>query len=143
MNKTHIENTYEFKLICKQVKKQFKWITDCIVSEEQSQYLSTPLIGFMIDPILACNINGWKINDYIKEYSETNFTYSGFLMFVFDISTEEENDIRYEIKKIIKNVIDSSAIPYTYKIQDRDDVEIDDFYINFNDYDIPNELFEM
>lgn len=139
-NRQKIENGYTFKVICNLIKKNYKWISICVGSDEQDTYNDTALIGFVVNPKLCFELNGWKLNDYMKIYLDKNIPVKGVLSYIFDISIDEEDEITSGIENIFSIVKSSSAIPDNLKFN-TSSIEIDGFYVYFNDVVIPDNFF--
>ena len=76
----------------------------------------------------------------MKIYLDKNIPVKGVLSYIFDISIDEEDEITSGIENIFSIVKSSSAIPDNLKFN-TSSIEIDGFYVYFNDVVIPDNFF--
>ena len=131
MTKEEIENTYEFKIIKKAVMKEFPFIKDVFISEDDSksldEYKYIYFISAKIDPFIMTNLYGgqvWSlVIDMLKKYGYYD---SSFLTtFVRTEDRDPISKISKELKSLIKGIHETETLPKEFKLDKH--VEIDTF----------------
>ena len=122
-----VEDSYEFKLIKKILKREFPWIVDLLVpSDEEINNYALIFVDIVMDPYMLQRETGWPLNSYMKFYftGDKNWLHSGdryyyktsYLTTMFGVPREETNPIQDNIEDIMKQVAKSPAIPSDLKL---------------------------
>jgi hypothetical protein len=131
MTKEEIENTYEFKIIKKAVMREFPFIKDVFISEDDSKeldgYKYIYFISAKIDPFIMTNLYGGQVwvhvIDMMRKYGEYN---SSFLTtFVRSEDRDPISSIGRELKSLVRGIHDTETLPREFKL---------DKYIEFDTF---------
>jgi hypothetical protein len=119
-----VEDSYEFKLMKKILKREYPWIVDILVpdDEEINKYALIFLL-IVIDPFLLQQMTGWPFNYYMKVYldgymkAEGPYSYrTSYLTTIYDVSRDESNPIQDDIENTMRAIAKSPAIPQDLKL---------------------------
>ena len=119
-----VEDSYEFKLMKKILKREYPWIVDILVpSDEEINNWGLIFLPIVIDPFLLQQTEGWSFNHYMRVYfsgylkAEGPYSYrTSYLTTVYDVPRDVTNPIRDEIEDTMKAVAKSPAIPQDLKL---------------------------
>ena len=127
VTKEEVENSYEFKLIKKILKREFPWIIDVLLpSDEEINNYALIFVNIIIDPYKLQREVGWPFNSYMKFYLEGNNNFitthepyaynTAYLTTIYDVPREDSNYIQEDIEKTMKQIAKSPAIPEDLKL---------------------------
>jgi len=127
VTKEEVENSYEFKLIKKILKREFPWIIDVLLpSDEEINQYSLIFVNVLIDPYMLQRETGWPFNSYMKFYFGTDNTFlhthepyaysTAYLTTMYDVPREDSNYIQEDIEKTMRQIAKSPAIPEDLKL---------------------------
>jgi hypothetical protein len=127
VTKEEVENSYEFKLIKKILKREYPWIIDILLpSDEEINQYSLIFVNVLIDPYMLQRETGWPFNSYMKFYFGTDNTFlhthepyaysTAYLTTMYDVPREDSNYIQEDIEKTMKQIAKSPAIPEDLKL---------------------------
>jgi hypothetical protein len=127
VTKEEVENSYEFKLIKKILKREYPWIIDILLpSEEEINQYALIFLNVIIDPYILQRETGWQFNTYMKFYfsGNNNFIHThepyayntAYLTTIYNVPREETNTIQEDIEKTMKQIAKSPAIPEDLKL---------------------------
>ncbi len=119
-----VEDSYEFKLIKKILKREYPWIVDILVpSDEEINKYGLIFLPIVIDPFLLQQMEGWPFNGYMRAYltgflkPEGPYSYrTSYLTTVYDVPREETIPIQDNIENTMRAVAMSPAIPQDLKL---------------------------
>ena len=119
-----VEDSYEFKLIKKILKREYPWIVDLLVpDDEEINKYGLIFVPIVIDPFLLQQMTGWPFNHYMKVYldgylkAEGPYSYrTSYLTTIYDVSRDETNPIQNDIEKTMRAISMSPAIPQDLKL---------------------------
>ena len=125
-----IYNVYAFKLIRKALKREFPWIKDIFVRQEDLDQYKTIFLNFDYDPNEFSKAYGHEIKEWVKEYIDGGFylDYS-YPQLINDMTYEEYKSIRDDMKRTIKDVAENPALPDEFKFGNRD-IALGTWHIN-------------
>ena len=127
VTKEEVENSYEFKLTKKILKREYPWIIDIVLpSDDEINEYALIFADVVIDPYMLQRETGWPFSTYMKHYfrGDKNFVNqsdqylyrTSYLTTMFDVPREEALPIQNEIEETIKNVAKSPALPQDLKL---------------------------
>ena len=131
MTKEEIENTYEFKIIRKAVMREFPFIKDIIIREEDEKtfggYKYVYFITAIIDPFVMTNLYGGQVWSLVIDMMKKNGYYdSSFLaLFVRSEDGKTINKVQDDIRDLIRSIHQTKTLPDEFKLDKH--VEIDTF----------------
>jgi hypothetical protein len=119
-----VEDSYEFKLTKKILKREFPWIVDVLVpSDEEINNWGLIFLPIVLDPFLLQRMEGWPFNYYMSVYfsgylkSDGPYSYrTSYLSTIYDVSRQQTGPIQEEIEKTMKSISKSPAIPQDLKL---------------------------
>jgi hypothetical protein len=126
-------NNYEFKVLRRVLMRKFPWIKSVYVNEDELEKYEVIFLYFEIDPEEVAEAYGFELVDYIRKRWERPEEYeTPFLSLLSsDFPLEEYNSrVADEIKKVIKEVHDSPALPEELKIPRDSGVYIGGYVFN-------------
>ena len=127
VTKEEVENSYEFKLIKKILKREYSWILDVnLPSDEEINQYALIFLNVLIDPYMLQRETGWPFNSYMKFYfaGDKNWLHDGnryyyktsYLTTMYQVPREEVLPIQDNIEDTMKQVAKSPAIPSDLKL---------------------------
>ena len=127
VTKEEVENSYEFKLIKKILKREYPWIIDVnLPSDDEINEYALIFADVVIDPYMLQRETGWPFNSYMKFYfvGDKNWFHSGdryyyktsYLTTMYSVPREEVIPIQDNIEDTMKQVAKSPAIPSDLKL---------------------------
>lgn len=119
-----VEDSYEFKLMKKILKREYPWIVDILVpTDEEINKYALIFLPIVIDPFLLQQMEGWPFNHYMRAYltgflkREGPYSYrTSYLTTVYDVPREETIPIQDDIEHTMRAIADSPAIPQDLKL---------------------------
>lgn len=127
VTKEEVENSYEFKLIKKILKREYSWILDVnLPSDEEINNYALIFVDIVMDPYKLQRETGWPFNSYMKFYfaGDKNWLHDGnryyyktsYLTTMYQVPREEVLPIQDNIEDTMKQVAKSPAIPSDLKL---------------------------
>ena len=127
VTKEEVENSYEFKLTKKILKREYPWIIDIVLpSDDEINEYALIFADVVIDPYILQRQTGWPFSTYMKYYfrGDKNFVNqsdqylyrTSYLTTMFDVTREEVIPIQDNIEDTMKQVAKSPAIPSDLKL---------------------------
>jgi hypothetical protein len=122
MTREELENNYTYKVVTRVLKKQFPFITDISVSEEDlSKYKRSIFLNISVNPFVLGQMFGVKVANYVTRALERGETYQTlYLSIMFGGSARDEMyELQELMSKVIKNTTESSSIPHEMRVYDK------------------------
>ena len=126
VTKEEVENSYEFKLIKKILKREYPWIKDVLLhSDEEINEYALIFTEVLFDPFELQRETGWPFNAFMKFYfGGKNFIYpnepflykTSYLTTIYNVDRDETSDITNGVENIMRQVSKSPAIPSDLKL---------------------------
>jgi hypothetical protein len=132
MTKQELENNYTFRVVSKVLKRQFPFITDISVDDEDlSKYKHSIFLNISVNPFVLGQMFGVKVASYVTRTLERGETYQSiYLSIMFGGSASNEmHELQELIRKVIKNTTESSSIPHEMRVYDKE-FNIGDFIVH-------------
>ena len=126
MTEQEIYDSYEFKLVRKILKKEFKWIKDVRLSGDPNRYSSLIFVAIIMDPFECAEIEGLTVANYIKKNQPAEIMH--FCVF-FTESPHHPliTNILDEIENVFKDVKKNPSIPNELKLKSGHRFDAGDF----------------
>jgi hypothetical protein len=134
MTKEELENNYTYKVVTRVLKKQFPFITDISVSDEDlSKYKRSIFLNISVNPFMIGQMFGVRVANYVIRELERGETYQSiYLSIMFGGSAREEMyELQELMSKVIKTTTQSSSIPHEMRVYDKE-FSIGDFLVHPN-----------
>jgi hypothetical protein len=131
MTKEEIENTYEFKIIKKVVMKEFPFIKDVFISEDDNKQLDdynyTYYISAKIDPFIMTNLYGGQVWSLLIDMMKKNGYYSSTFMTTFVRPEDRDpiSKISNELKSLVWSIHNTETLPREFKLDKH--IQLDTF----------------
>lgn len=119
-----VENSYEFKLMKRILKKEFPWIIDVKVpSDEEINQYNLIFVDIFIDPFILQKEKEWPIVSYLKYYltggrsHHDPYTYqSSYLSTLYNVDRQETQEVQDDVETTMRSISKSNAIPSDLKL---------------------------
>jgi hypothetical protein len=122
MTKEEVENNYTYKVVCRVLKRQFPFITDITVDEEDlSKYKHNIYLNISVNPFVLGQMFGVKVADYVTRTLERGDSYGTiYLSIMFGGSASNEmHELQELMGKVVKSTSQSSSIPHEMRVYDK------------------------
>jgi hypothetical protein len=122
MTKEELENNYTYKVVTRVLKKQFPFITDISVSDEDlSKYKRSIFLNISVNPFMIGQMFGVRVVNYVIRALERGDKYQTlYLSVMFEGSAREEMyELQDLMRKVIKTTTESSSIPHEMRVYDK------------------------
>ena len=126
MTEQEIYDSYEFKLVRKILKKEFKWIKDVRLSGDPNRYSTLIFVSIIMDPFECAEEEGLTVANYIKKNRPSDVI-SFPVFFSESINHPLVTNIEKEIENIFKDVKKNPSIPNELKLKSGHRFDADDF----------------
>ena len=125
-----IYNVYAFKLIKRSLMKEFPWIKDVFVRQDDLNNYTTLFLNFEFDPTEFSKAYGHETKAWIQELiDEGKYIDYSYPNLVNDMQYEEFKKVRDGIRRTIKDVTDNPSLPDEFKF-DKRNIELGTWHIN-------------
>ena len=122
MTREELENNYTYKVVTRVLKKQFPFITDITVDDEDLiKYKRSIFLNISINPFILGQMFGVRVASYVTRALERGETYQSiYLSIMFGGSARDEMyELQELMSKVIKNTTESSSIPHEMRVYDK------------------------
>ena len=129
-----IYNVYAFKLIKRALRREFPWIKDVFVRQEDLDLYTTIFLNFEFDPTEFSKAYGHETKAWIQELIDAGYylDYS-YPNLINDMSYEDWRPVRDSIRRTIKDVSENPALPDEFKFREignNRNIELGTWHIN-------------
>ena len=115
-----IYNVYAFKLIKRALRREFPWIKDVFVRQEDLDLYTTIFLNFEFDPTEFSETYGFDTKPWIQEMiDEGKYLDWSYPNLINDMDYEQYKKVRDGIRRTIKDVSENPALPYEFKFDNR------------------------
>lgn len=125
-------DNYEFKVVKKALMREYPWIKDVTVNEENLSKYNLIFLDFDIDPIMFGEEMGWTITPWIERAYDEGKEYKGlYLSLFFDkVTYDDTKELTDDITDLMRSVGKSPAFPPDLRIKGDRRFSIGDFFLN-------------
>jgi hypothetical protein len=129
MTEQEILNSFQFKLIRKMLRKEFKWIKDLELDGDPNRYDSTIFLQIVMDPFQCAEEEGLTVAMYVHKNTPMD---CGTLSVFFNESYENPLivNIKDEIKDIVYDGNRNVSIPEDLKLPNKKVFSVGNFRNN-------------
>ena len=125
-----IYNVYAFKLIKRSLMKEFPWIKDVFVRQDDLNNYTTLFLNFEFDPTEFSKAYGLETKTWIQELiDEGKYLDYSYPNLINDMSYEDWRPVRDNLRRTIKDVTDNPSLPDEFKF-DKRNIELGTWHIN-------------
>lgn len=124
MTADEVKQSYMFRIIKRALMKQYPWIKDVEVNEEEfDNYFRVIFLNVFIDPYILGEEYDWEVARWV----EPGYNSSSVGLFFKD-RHPQFSDLNVEVNNFIWSVINSPAIPDELKLpKPKDDFSVGDY----------------
>ena len=129
-----IYNVYAFKLLKKALKREFPWIKDVFVRQEDLDLYTTIFLNFDFDPTEFSETYGHQTKAWIQMMIDAgkylDYSYPNLIN---DMSYEDWRPVRDNLRSVIKDVSENPALPDEFKFREignNRNIELGTWHIN-------------
>lgn len=125
-----IYNVYAFKLIKRALMREFPWIKDVFVRQEDLDLYTTIFLNFEFDPTEFSEAYGHETKKWIQELvDEGKYIDYSYPNLINDMEYDEYKRVRDDMRRTIKDVNENPALPDEFKFGNRN-IELGTWHIN-------------
>ena len=129
-------DNYEFKVVKRAIMKEFPWITDVTVTQDNLDRYSTIFLDFEVDLPRLLETYEWEpYRSAQRAWDENKYFHSMHLSLLGNISFEEAKPVNRAIEKLYEGVHNSPALPKDLRLKSGRRFSIGDFYFNLGQPD--------
>ena len=124
-------DNYEFKVVKRAIMREFPWITNVTVTQDNLDRYNTIFLDFEVDLPRLLETYGWEpYRSAQRAWDENKYFHSMHLSLLGNVSYEEARPVASEIEKLYKAVSQSPALPTDLRLKTGRRFSIGDFYFN-------------
>lgn len=128
----NIYDIYVFKLIKRALKKEYPWIKDVFIKQQDLDKYGTIFLNFDFDPEEFAQAYDIEVNSFFDEFIQNGkYLDLSFPNLIGDMVYEEWKDIRDDIRRLIETVSKNPTIPDEFKIRGRG-IDLGSWHFNRN-----------
>ena len=123
MTREELENNYTYKVVCRVLKRQFPFITDISVGDEDlTKYKRSIFLNISVNPFVLGQMFGVRVASYVTRALEHGETYQSiYLSIMFGgPASNEMHELQELMRKVVKNTTQSSSIPHEMRVYDKE-----------------------
>ena len=125
-----IYDVYTFKILKKALKREFPWIKDVFVRQEDLDLYTTIFLNFEFDPTEFSESYGFETKEWLQELiDEGKYLDYSYPNLINDMNYEEWKSVRDELRSLIKDVSENPALPDELKFRGRS-IDLGTWHIN-------------
>lgn len=126
-----LRNNYEFKVVKRALMREYPWIKDVIINEEEINRFSIIFIELAIDHELFAQTYDSELTSWVKTAIKYDKKYRGMYPRTI-LKTDEttQSKITDSIEDIIDAIHDSPALPQELKLKDGRKLKIGAYIVN-------------
>ena len=129
-------DNYEFKVVRRAIMKEFPWIKNVTVTQDNLDRYNTIFLDFEVDLPRLLETYGWDAyRSAQRAWDENKYFHAMHLSLFGDVSYEEAKPITDGIEKLYRAVHESPALPKDLKVKSGRRFSIGDFYFNLGQPD--------
>jgi len=136
-----LENSYEYKVVKRMLKKEYPWIIDIIPpSEDKLNEYNLIFLDLVINPYMLQKEMDWPIIYWVMHNLKNFGRYeSSYLSVIFDIAYRESEDLVDDMMALAKGVKKSPALPQDLKLPESRNFAVGNFIVT-SEVPIPDDV---
>ena len=124
-------DNYEFKVVKRAIMKEFPWITDVTLTQDNLDRYNTIFLDFEVDLPRLLETYEWEpYRSAQRAWDENKYFHSMHLSLLGNISFEEAKPVANEIERLYNSISQSPALPKDLRLKSGRRFSIGDFYFN-------------
>ena len=129
-------DNYEFKVVKRAIMKEFPWVTNVTVTQDDLDRYNTIFLDFEVDLPRLLETYGWEpYRSAQRAWDNNQYFHSMHLSLLGNVSYEEARPVSSEIERLYKAVSESPALPTDLSLKKGRRFSIGDFYFNLGQPD--------
>jgi hypothetical protein len=118
MTYDELMDNYEFKIAKKMLLREFPWIKDVTIKEDEINKWNIIFLDVTIDPYELGREKGWTVTRYLRRRIEDDGEYwSPYLSTYYDNAKyEDTKPLQEEIDKVLSSIHTSPALPMDLRL---------------------------
>ena len=129
-------DNYEFKVVRRAIMKEFPWITDVTVTQDNLDRYNTIFLDLEVNLPRLLETYGWgPYRSAQRAWDENKYFHSMHLSLLGNVSYEEARPVASEIERLYKAISESPALPKDLRLKTGRRFSIGDFYFNLGQPD--------
>lgn len=125
-------DNYQFKVIKKALMREYPWITDIWVKQDELDKYNLIFLNIEIDPVMLGEERGWNLTPWVRKAYEDGRNYNGMYLSMFFDKVDYENtrDLQNELSVLANSVGKSPAFPKDLLLPGDRTFTIGDLHVN-------------
>lgn len=127
-------DNYQFKVIKKALMREYPWIKDLWVKEDELNKYGLIFLNIEIDPVMLGEERGWDLTPWVLSAYKNGKNYNGMYISLFFDNVDRENtrDLQNELSVLANSVGKSPAFPKDLLLPGERNFTIGDIHVNRN-----------
>ena len=111
-------DNYEYKIAKKMLLREYPWIKDVVIREDEINKWNLIFLDVTIDPYELGRQEGWTVSPYLRRRIEKEGEYwTPYLSILYDnVSWDEARPLQDEINKSLESIHTSPALPIDLRL---------------------------
>ena len=132
MSVEELNDNYQFKVIKKALMREYPWIKNVFVTEDDLNKYSLIFYNIDIDPIELGEEMGWEVTPWVKIAADRDKEYHGmyFSLFFNAINYDQTKDLQAELNDLANSVGQSPAFPKDLLLKGNRQFSLGNIYMN-------------
>ena len=124
-------DNYEFKVVKRAIMKEFPWIKNVTVTQDNLDRYSTIFLDFQVDLPQLLQTYDWPVYKGAQyAWDQGKYFHAMYLTLFGDVSYETGREVTKEIESLFAAIHDSPALPKDLQLKKGRRFAIGDFYFN-------------
>ena len=125
-------DNYQYKVIKKALMREYPWIKDVWVKQEELDRYNLIFLNIEIDPVMLGEERGWNLTPWVRTAYESGRNYNGMYVSMFFDKVDYENtrELQNELSVLANSVGKSPAFPKDLLLPGDRNFTIGDIHVN-------------
>lgn len=124
-------DNYEFKVVKRAIMREFPWITNVTVTQENLDAYNSIFLDFEVNFPRLLETYGWEpYRSAQRAWDNNQYFHSMHLSLLGNVSYEEARPVADEIERLYQSISQSPALPKDLRLKTGRRFSIGDFYFN-------------
>ena len=132
MTLDELYDNYHFKVVKRAIMREYPWIKDVWVKEDELNKYGLIFLNLDIDPIMLGEEQGWTMTPWVLKAYENGKNYNGMYLSLFydKLNYDEVKDLQDDLNSLANSVGISPAFPKDLLLPGQRTFTIGDFHVN-------------
>ena len=125
-------DNYQYKVIKKALMREYPWIKDVWVKEDELDKYNLIFLNIEIDPLMLGEERGWTVTPWVEKAYESGKNYNGMYISLFYDNVDRDNTrgLQNELGDLANSVGKSPAFPKDLLLPGNRTFSIGDIHVN-------------